>query len=781
MAPAPSHSCHRLLLAATLLASTFPAAPTRAQGDTIDIAPVEVTAKKQKPVAKRPARQAAAKPARPSLRAAERRLVSAAARAPAPAAIPPAAGPRPTSTQTTSTTNGGEGTPPGTAPAFAGGQVASGGRVGILGNTDVKKTPFTITSYTDKFIRDRQAPTITQALALDPAVRAEQSRGGTVDAFTIRGFPFNEGNVGEFAFAGVYGVAPNSRIFTDYAERIEVLEGPSATISGVAPNGAIGGVINIVPKLAGNDLTRVTMSIDSIDYAGLQLDIARRYGRQREWGVRFVGAGYGGHANVERQYERTGIGYLGLDYQGDRARSFLYLLSQDDRYNAPSRPFLASAGVGPVPAAPSGTLNISQPWEYSRQYDNSALFRQEIDILPNVTVFGDLGGASGRVNRFFGNPTITTSAGTFTNTPGFFDQSVRRYSYDGGLRAGFDTGVVHHAFVLQQSVYHDEVTRQLNSARAYTSNIYDPALQPVQFPNTLGPRAPLAADKLAGFTLVDTLSVLRERVLLTVGVRRQEVDTSNFRSNVGTLSSYVDAYAITPLVGLVLRPTENVSLYGNFTEGLTRGDAAPVQATNSGTVLPPYLSTQYEVGAKGQFGGLGTALALFQISKANGELNPSTLLFSATGEQRVRGIEFKTYGELRPGVRVLGGVTYLAGTLTRTATLANVGNNPIGVPHVQLNIGGEYDLPFIRGGTVVGAVIHTGRQFVDLANRQPISDWTRLDLGTRYVTLVDGRRTTFRFNVENVTGTDYYTGVASFGTFFVGSPRTYFGSISVDL
>ncbi|MEJ5092928.1 hypothetical protein GEO21_23005, partial [Sphingobacterium faecium] len=36
----------------------------------------------------------------------------------------------------------------GLPPAYAGGQVASGGRVGLLGNQDNMETPFQLTSYT---------------------------------------------------------------------------------------------------------------------------------------------------------------------------------------------------------------------------------------------------------------------------------------------------------------------------------------------------------------------------------------------------------------------------------------------------------------------------------------------------------------------------------------------------------------------------------------------------------------------------------------------------------
>ncbi|WP_315766528.1 TonB-dependent receptor plug domain-containing protein, partial [Bradyrhizobium sp. SZCCHNS2005] len=219
----------------------------------------------------------------------------------------------------------------GVVPAFAGDQVARGARLGLLGNIDAMKSPFDVASYTDKFIRDQQAATGADSLILDPSVRSSHPTGGVLDSFNIRGFPINEGNNGEFGFEGLYGITPTYRIFTDYVERIEVLKGPSAALSGVAPNGGVGGVINVVPKRAGEDLTRFTADYGSAARFGGHWDVARRYGEGREWGVRTSGSLRGGDTPIDHQSETTGVGSLALDYQGERFRSWLYLIAQTDR------------------------------------------------------------------------------------------------------------------------------------------------------------------------------------------------------------------------------------------------------------------------------------------------------------------------------------------------------------------------------------------------------------------------------------------------------------------
>lgn len=734
----------------------LPARSQTSQGSN-SLPPVTVDAPAQQSLRRAPAKRSDAR-----VRSASRRTTASGTPQPEPAAAQP------------------QPSQPGVVPAFAGGQVAQGARLGMLGNTSTMTSPFNVTSYTDKFIRDQQAATGADALILDPSVRSTHPTGGIVDSFNIRGFPINEGNNGEFAFEGLYGIAPSYRIFTDYVERIEVLKGPSAALSGIAPNGGVGGVINVVPKRAGEDLTRLTASYGSTSRFGGHWDVARRYGESRQWGVRASGSLSGGDTPIDRQSETTGVGALALDYQGERYRSWLYLLAQTDRFDAPSRPFLMAAGL-PVPKAPDGRLNVTQPWEWSRINDQSVLWRNEYDVTDQVTLFADVGGSRTNVERFFGLPTITNALGNTTSTPGFFGLSIDRHTYDGGVRARFDTGFVRHAVTFQGSVYHDELFRRTANGTPVASNIYSPTIAPTQFANEIPGRPRLSESNLTALSIADTMSVLDERILLTLGVRHQGVEANNYVANVGTLLNSYDKSATTPVVGLVVRPMDNVSLYANYIEGLSKGDIAPNQpnVSNPGEVLAPYIAKQYEAGIKVDFGRVATTFSAFEISKPSGEILAGR--FSATAETQVRGLEFNVFGELMPDVRVLGGVSLLDGTLTKTAIAANVGNTPIGVPNVQANIGAEWDLPWVRGLTLNGAVIYTGRQFVDAANKQPIPDWTRLDLGARYTTAINGRKTIFRANVQNVTGENYWSSVASFGTFFLGAPRTYLLSMTVDM
>jgi iron complex outermembrane recepter protein len=228
-----------------------------------------------------------------------------------------------------------------------------------------------------------------------------------------------------------------------------------------------------------------------------------------------------------------------------------------------------------------------------------------------------------------------------------------------------------------------------------------------------------------------------------------------------------------------VKPWRPLSLYVGYAEGLGFGAIAPTTAANAGAAFPPFVSRQVEVGAKLDLGTVGAGLALFEITRPSSFTDPVTRLFGVGGEQRNRGLELTVFGAPRPDVRVLGGVTFLDCVLTRTAGGQFDGKTAPGAPVVQLNLGGKYDLPLAPGLTTTARVIATSRQFYGQANTQSIPSWARLDLGARCRFEFERRVWTERFNVENVTGNNYWAGTGQ-GTLIPGVPRTYLFSLSAD-
>jgi len=663
-----------------------------------------------------------------------------------------------------------------TPPPYAGGQVASGGRLGMLGNRDLMDAPFSIASYTAENIENQQAASIADALASDPSVRATGMRGSESESFMIRGFLVDTSDI---AVNGLYGIAPTYRSSAEYAERIEVVRGPTALLGGVSPSGTSGGGINIVPKRAGDEpLTRLTAGYASDAQAGGHLDMGRRFGRDNRFGIRFNGVYRNGDTGVDRQSRERGLGSLGLDYRGSRLRLSADLIYQQENFDALTRAFTLAAGVG-LPRAPAPRRNLAQSWEYSRMNNQSAMARAEYDFSDRLTGYASVGAGRGLFKTVTGNPQIIDGDGDTRVSLALAKFQFYKHSADAGLRASFDTGPVSHEATLSATTYTERQGYAFSFGPALDSNLYDPATYPAYDFAPVGDVPTLSRQQLTSVALADTLSVLDGKAQLTAGVRHQRVKTANYDAATGDATGRYDKDALTPMAGLVLRPWDGVAFYANYIEGLSPGDTAPMEADNAGQAFSPYRSRQYEIGAKYDSGTFGATLSLFQITRPSGSLGPDNV-FSVNGRQRNRGIELTAFGEAARGLRVLGGVAVHDARITRSPEPGMAGKRAVGVPAVQANLGVEWDAPWPSGLTLTGMAVYTGRQYLDDANRVRLPSWTRLDAGLRYRTEIASHRTVFRFAVQNLLGRDYWAGATTYNGLYSGAPRTYLLSATVD-
>lgn len=146
----------------------------------------------------------------------------------------------------------------GLSEAFAGGQVAEGGKVGILGNQDVMDTPYSYTTYTEQLIEDQQAASVGDILLNDPAVRVARGFGNYQQVYLVRGLPvFSD----DMTYNGLYGLLPRQYLASQFIQRVQVFRGANTFLNGAAPGGSgLGGAVNIVPKRAPNrELNQVTL------------------------------------------------------------------------------------------------------------------------------------------------------------------------------------------------------------------------------------------------------------------------------------------------------------------------------------------------------------------------------------------------------------------------------------------------------------------------------------------------------------------------------------------
>ncbi len=682
----------------------------------------------------------------------------------------------------------------GLQPAYPGGQVARGGRVGLLGSQDTMSTPFSLTAYTNELIQDRQARSVGDVLQNDPTVRMARGFGNFQESYFIRGFLLNSDDV---AYNGLYSLLPRQYIATELFERVEVIRGATAFLNGASPGGdGIGGAINLVPKRATNEpLTRLTAGWSSGGQYSVATDVSRRFGPDNATGVRFNAAHRDGGTPVDGEHSKLELLALGLDWRSREVRLSGDIGWQENKLRG-TRPNV-SLGTTAVPRAPDASTNFAQPWTFSNERDLFGTFRGEVDLAPAITAWAAYGLRRSSEANSLANPTVGDAATGAASTYRF--DNTRRDRVDTGelgLRGKLRTGPVSHDWVASFAAF------QLTIRNAYgfdfgnqlPTNVYAPAAiaQPA-FTGTAFFGGVLDAPKLASrikltsIAVGDTLGLLDDRVLVTLGLRHQTLGISNYDNGTAALLTEYDKSRISPSVGVVWKLAKQVSVYGNYIEGLTQGATAAggfgaPPPVNQGEVLPPYVSKQEEVGVKLDTGILGGSLALFSTSKPRAFVDAANV-FVASGDDRHRGVELSVFGVAAPGVRVLGGLTWLDAVQQSTGSAATDGKRVIGVPRTQANVGVEWDVPGVTGLAIDGRVVYTAASYADATNTLAVPSWTRLDLGVRYAVDVQARPVTLRARVDNAANRSYWSSVGGYpdaGYLVLGAPRSVSLTASVD-
>jgi len=676
-------------------------------------------------------------------------------------------------------------------------KVTGGGNVGVFGTKAAEDIPFNIRSYNEALILNQQPDTLGEVLENDPTVRTALGFGIAGEVFVIRGFDLSSDDVG---FDGLYGVTPRQLVAPELFSSVQVINGASAFLNGAAPGGSgIGGSVNLIPKKAERDMVRATLGYTSASHISGAVDVARRFGANGEWGLRINGSARRGDIAIDEEFHSSYVLGATLDYNNGALRTSLNLNYQ--RLN--QKYWRGQVGVGGVvPRVPEADTNYSQPWSQILTKDFFGTFSIEYDVSDQAMLYAKVGARDGREDQTTASITVLDAVtGAATGSGSYVPREDNNESATAGIRIKLEGGGMSHEINAGAAVSW-QVNRNAYdfSATNYATNLYDPVIAPAPTPGgfvggDIDDVFPISRNRVSSVFFSDTLGLWDDRILITGGLRLQEIKTTSYSYFGGARTGGYKESAATPVFGLVIKPVEGLSLYANRIEGLVAGSTAPVTiddgqgndlpVTNGGAVLPPVKSKQYEVGGKLNFGRFNAGLALFQIDKPNSFVDPVRLIYGNYGTQRNRGIEITLDGEPVDGLRIISGLTFNDAKLRRTEGGVNEGNDAIGVPVVLANANVEWDLPFLPALTLVGRVVYTGKQAVDAANTLELDSWTRFDLGARYVALVGDTPLTLRFNVDNVADKRYwasaYNAFSAFGSRLLqGGPRTFKASASIE-
>jgi catecholate siderophore receptor len=615
--------------------------------------------------------------------------------------------------------------------------------------TNVRDLPLSVSVVSGRLAADQAGLVLTDALENASGVNVATGFG-LFDYFTVRGFDSLESGL-----VLVDGARdPESVFFPLYnVQQVEVLKGPSAFAWG---GGAIAGTVQVVRKnpVAARfaDVTVAYGRYGTYEAAG-DANAATREGKLA-FRLNAVGQGTDGYRDG-----RDGSIWAvnpGLAWRPDArtrvALSYEFLRSTQSPDSG--LPFVDGSLAGP-----SRETSYQSASDFSDQDAQRVRLDAERRLSDSLVLRDKLFWSA---LDWQTDGTLLLGAFPFPDgqtyvmrTQGLLDDRQRLFGNQLELVASFGTGGASHELVLgfEASRLADTYTQ-----RAQLVQPLD-LLSPVEFDIGIYPIPLPQADQAGDSTSRVLAPYLIDRVRLSssfellAGLRYDDVAFEDAVSGTDRSDS-----RLSPLGGLVFKPTPDVSVYASAGLGF-----APPSIQVIGP-RDPEESTQLEGGVKLSFlGGKGYAgAAVYQIERDNIAVPDSTGLASQSGSQRSRGFEVELSAQPSDAFGFRASYAFTDAELTSFAEILQAGEGSFVVDHsgnvpafAPKHMATVWGTARLGGGFSVGAGVRClSRQYVAADNRNSVAAYGLLDAALYYQTKSRAR---FALHLRNITGTEYAT------------------------
>jgi len=637
-------------------------------------------------------------------------------------------------------------------------------------DTPIIDIPSAVQVVPREVIRDQNATRLLDAVRNVSGVQGGGTSGNRSDGFLLRGFSTTRVAKDGFLAASSFGDVG----FIDLVniERVEVLKGPASVLYG---QNNPGGLINLVSR---KPQPKAFYGFDGI------------YGSNDF---------YRGEIDLNQPLTSNGVLLFRLNAAYQNTDSF-----RDFFVNAKRTVIAPSLRL----ALPDTTVDLQlEYYHQSQQFDRGLVaVGQRADLLPRDRYLGErfsrgparelrlnavvdhrfneawswrssFRTAWSDQDRFSADPQgLRPDNRTLNRRVSDLRQDIGNYAAQTEVTGKFDTGFLRHQLLVGFDTNFTRFRSSQRTAPLAPIDIFNPVYGAQ--PGAFGPATTQKRQiDLYGLYLQDLVSIGTQWKLLLGG--RFDYAKTTFKRDSQLITDATDK-VFSPRVGLVFQPVENLSVYASYTESFL---PFVLSVSANGTPFKPEFGRQIEVGVKRDWldGRLSTTLAAFQLTRRNVlTADPANPGFSIqTGEQRSRGVELDVSGEVVPGWKMFGSLTYLDAKITADRTFA-VGNQLASVPRWSGSIWTTYA---IKGGTFDGlefggGVFAAGRRKGDLNNSFTVAGYATVDLLVRYRV---NERLEASLNVSNLFNANFVEAAASRTEIYPGAPRSFFGRLSLKL
>ncbi len=624
-------------------------------------------------------------------------------------------------------------------------------------------------------LSDQVPRNLDDALANVSGVTQGNTLGSTQDTLMKRGFGDNrDGSIMRDGMPVVQGRNLNAT-----AERVEVLKGPASLLYGIQDPGGVINVVSKRPQLqSANALTArgssygagkngsggtfdSTGAIDGAEGASTGLayrlivdhedeEYWRNYGVHRESLVAPSLAWYGDDTEVLASFEH---------------REFL-------------SPFDRGTAIDPRTNHPldiPATRRLDEP--FNNMEGRSDLYRFDVDHTFDDAWKGHLGYSYNRETYDASQVRVTAVApatGTLTRS---IDGTGSALSTDRftTLTLSGDTslaGLRHEVLIGVDDEYRKIARGELIRQKSQGTFSY---VNPVYGQEAEGTQVSAADSHQLDILRSDSVFAqdsvhLTDRWIFVAGARYQVFDQQAGKGSPFTRNTDLNGRKWIPRAGLVYRYSDELSLYGSYTEAFKPNSSIATLA--GGTVLDsatlPEESKAWELGAKWDSSdGISATLALFDIRKrnvlvANFDSLTANTVYTTAGQVRSRGVELDVSGQLSDRWSLIGGYAFTDACVIEDPTLK--GKRLQNVPRHSGSVSAVYDFGAVLGASRLraGAGAHyVGERAGNPDNDFDLPGYTVADAFATYETRLDGQKVKFQLNVKNLFDRTYYSSAVS--------------------
>lgn len=641
--------------------------------------------------------------------------------------------------------------------------------------TPIIDVPQSLSIVTQEQILNQGFDSIGDLVNYTPGVNTSQGEGHR-DAVVFRGVR----STADFFIDGVRDDVQYYRGLYNL-EQVEILRGPNALLFG---RGGTGGILNRVTKkgVIGEDFTGYQASVDTFGEFGLQLD--KNITLTDDAALRINGS-FENLDNHRDFYdgERFGINpTLKLELAPTTTLDLSYEYANHERFI--DRGIPTGADGRPVNAFEDIVFGD----EALNELDLEAhLLRATVQHNFSDNLKGNVSAFYGSYDKSYQN--LFANDFDEINTPdrveldGYVDTTQRdNFNLTGNLIGEYDFAGVSHTLVAgAEYISSDNDNDRFNTNFSTNGDDREDFTieRPINIVNGVGINADgvFTANSFAvelnddTEADVDVFSIyiqdeieLTSMLNLVLGVRYDsfDIDVDNIENPADSGESSDEE--VSPRVGLIFKPQENISLYGSYSESFLPRSGEQFANINSDNALDADTFSNLEAGVKWDINpALSLTASAFEIEESSPQTSDGDVGTLDVIDSEIQGVEIQLQGHITEDWFLTAGYSYLDGN--QVDEFGAEGNRVRELPENTFSLWNNYQVNQKLGFGL--GLTYQDESFINNSNSAILPSYTRVDAAAYYDVSDDMR---LQLNIENLTDTLYFPNAHSTHQVTVGAP-----------